>query len=108
MPLNVTLKVKNEVDQPQDSKLPFLPTLEDSDSVEEIDACPPSKKKKSVDTDDWLADIICIGVTKVDNSAAAEMKLNRYIGCRITESDYNLTLLERWEKMRATFHGYPK
>ena len=83
MPLNVTLKVANEVDQPQEEnpkpqednppKLPFLSTLEDSDSVEETDAYPPSKKKKSVDTDDWLADIICTGVTKVDNSAAAEM-----------------------------------
>ena len=113
MPLNVTLKVENEVDQPQEEnpqpqednppKLPFLPTLEDSDSVEEIDACPPSKKKKSVDTDDWLADIICTGVTKVDNSAAAEMELNRYFGCRITESDYNLTLLEWWKKNESYF-----
>lgn len=31
------------------------------------------------------------------------MELNRYIGCRITEFDYNLTLLEWWEKNESYF-----
>lgn len=76
-------------------RLPSLPTLVVKDSVEEIDYSPPSKiQKKSVDTDNWLADIICTGETKMNNSAAAEMELNRYFGSKLTEADFNLTLLE--------------
>lgn len=83
---------------------PSLPTLVVEDSVEEIDYSPPSKiQKKSVDTDNRLADIICTGETKMNNSAAAEMELNRYFGCKLTEADYNLTLLEWWKKNESYF-----
>lgn len=127
IPLNVTVKVEKETDTskpdeetvpiPQEeneprSRLPSLPTLVVEDSVEEIDYSPPSKiQKKSVDTDDRLADIICTGETKMNNSAAAEMELNRYFGCKLTEADCNLTLLEWWKKMKIIFlvyHRLPK
>lgn len=125
IPLNVTVKVEKETDNskpdketvpiPQEEtepRLPSLPTLVVEDSVEEIDYSPPSKiQKKSVDTDDRLADIICTGETKMNNSAAAEMELNRYFGCKLTEADYNLTLLEWWKKMKVIFlvyHRLPK
>lgn len=121
IPLNVTVKVEKETDTskpdeetvpiPQEEnepRLPFLPTLVVEDSVEEIDHSPPSKiQKKSVDTDDRLADIICTGETKMNDSAAAEMELNRYFGCKLTEAGYNLTLLEWWEKkMKVIFLVY--
>lgn len=117
IPLNVTVKVEKETDTskpdeetvpiPQEEnepRLPSLPTLVVEDSVEEIDYSQPSKiQKKSVDTDDRLADIICTGETKMNNSAAAEMELNRYFGCKLTEADYNLTLLEWWKKNESYF-----
>ena len=37
------------------------------------------KQKKSIDTDDWLADIVCTGVKEADNATAAEIELNRYL-----------------------------
>lgn len=87
-----TVPIPQEENEP---RLPSLPTLVVEDSVEEIDYSPPSKiQKKSVDTDNWLADIICTGETKMNNSAAAEMELNRYFGCKLTEAGFNLTLLE--------------
>lgn len=39
----------------------------------------------------------------MNNSAAAEMELNRYFGCKLTEADYNLTLLEWYKKNESYF-----
>lgn len=47
----------------------------------------------------------------MNNSAAAELELNRYFVCKLTEADYNLTLLNGGKKMKVislVYHRLPK
>lgn len=86
------------------SDLPCLPKdienvpndIENGDQVtgEEIKYSPPSKKPKSADTEDWLADVVCTGESKVVEDIVIDKEIDRYLTQKISKEDYNLSVLE--------------
>lgn len=120
-----TLKIKTEKqddelsgqevsEASQVGEIHALPTLtmdpatdRETDSKNEVasDEGPPTKKMKSVDTDDWLEDIVCTGESEANPSTAIELEIDRYLGSKIIEKDLNLTLLQWWKMYE---HFYPR
>ena len=49
-----------------------------------------AKKLKSIDTDAWLEDVICIGETVEEHPDAAALEVERYIATKVTEADTTL------------------
>ncbi|XP_062577042.1 E3 SUMO-protein ligase ZBED1-like [Saccostrea cucullata] len=100
---------EKDTDFPPLPALPNLPdenteenTASESNRVEDLYQPSTAKKMKSVDTDDWLEDVVCTGESK-DVENVAEKELERYIGCQVEIEDHNLTILEWWKKNAVFF-----
>ncbi|XP_069110369.1 E3 SUMO-protein ligase ZBED1-like [Argopecten irradians] len=65
----------------------------------------PKKRKvvKSKDTEDWLSDIVCMGVSSANKEDAVQAEISRYLGTSLRDCDTNHTLLEWWKKMKYFF-----
>ncbi|KAK3108755.1 hypothetical protein FSP39_014880 [Pinctada imbricata] len=92
-------KEKETEDAPMSDEVPTLPQMPDI-SMESDDAEPEVKKMKikSIDTDTFLEDVVCVGETKRDDEDVAEIEIQRYIGSKILEKDHSLTVLQWWKE----------
>jgi len=85
-------------------KLLMLKKEDNIDSQEE----PAPNKLKSVDTDDWLEDIVCTGETKSNPAKAIHIEIERYLASKVLEKDHTLTILELTNIFIQEFTNLPK
>ena len=94
--MNVVIKKEKDVTEVEE-----VQKEDNIDSQEE----PAPKKLKSVDTDDWLEDIVCTGETKSNPAKAIDIEIERYLASKVLEKDHTLTILEWWKTYE---HFYPR
>ncbi|WAR27086.1 ZBED1-like protein [Mya arenaria] len=105
--LTTSVSFKQEMPEEVNNNEPVLPQMPDlakgSESKPDLQALGhPSvpKKAKAADTEDWLDDVVCTGVTHEDPTDLVEAEVSRYLGTKV---DPGQTVLGWWRDHEESF-----